>query len=407
MEQQETDEKVKHTGRNVFFAALVAVVCAVVVLGVYCLTLPAQGEYDPSLDYGPIYSQDKSESVEFSLAGATDETLLLFGSSELAVNTYMVPTFPATVFAGEEDGIDIRTVGVAYDQDLWHAIAVGAYAPDIPNKRIALIVSPGWFEDNGLEPGIFKMRFSYSLYRAFCQNPSISEETKSYIAARLREEGVDGALIDAGFGGNPVADINNAVFSFMSDMRLRQYLEQVRTRSRMRDDLPTATQDFADLYAQAAEMGAYWCTNNDYYVYDSYWTEQLEPRYDLLAGSKADETWSNEKEFADFACVLDICKECGLDPLIIIMPVNGYWYDYAGLLSDTRAVFYEKVSALCQEVGVSYLDLSSMEYEPYTMADIMHLGWKGWAVVDQAVALFMQGEHINGSVPVSAEESQE
>ncbi|MBS4989603.1 D-alanyl-lipoteichoic acid biosynthesis protein DltD [Anaerotruncus colihominis] len=37
------------------------------------------------------------------------------------------------------------------------------------------------------------------------------------------------------------------------------------------------------------------------------------------------------------------------------------------------------------EYGVKLLDLTGFEYEPYFMCDTMHIGWKGWLAVDQAL----------------------
>ncbi|RKJ53704.1 hypothetical protein D7Y09_12370 [bacterium 1XD42-1] len=37
------------------------------------------------------------------------------------------------------------------------------------------------------------------------------------------------------------------------------------------------------------------------------------------------------------------------------------------------------------------LDLTGYEYEEYFMCDTMHLGWKGWLAVDQALIDYYYG----------------
>ncbi|OUP68556.1 hypothetical protein B5F10_12985 [Anaerotruncus colihominis] len=46
---------------------------------------------------------------------------------------------------------------------------------------------------------------------------------------------------------------------------------------------------------------------------------------------------------------------------------------------------YEHVRSIVGEYGVKLLDLTGFEYEPYFMCDTMHIGWKGWLAVDQAL----------------------
>ena len=354
--------------------------------------LPPQGEADASAEYGYLYSGVKSESIPFTLAAAHDDTYFLFGSSELATYPGMVSTVPDNVFQDYDCGMQFMYVGEAYDQSLWMAIAAGAYAPEMPNKKVGIIVSSQWFFDGGLEPGIFKMRFSYPLYEAFCANGSISDETKARVAARLADEGVDAALIDAGTKPMPQDHLNALVFGAMNDLRLRNSLREVRelgTLARSGTEAP----DFAALRERAVAEASEICSNNEYHVYNDYWNEYLAPNYAARAGEMAGETLTDTPEYGDLQCFLDVCRESGLDPYVIIMPVNGAWYDYAGLTREVRAACYDKVRAMCSAAGVECLDLSPYEYEPYYLRDIMHMGWLGWLDVEEG---FMEFAGVGG-----------
>ena len=370
-------------------AIVVAAAVACAVLAGVCLALPPQGDVDQGREYGYLCSSTKSESRDFVLGAMHDDSYLLLGSSELATAADMVSTAPDNVLRAYDCGYQFMYVGDAYDQSLWLAIAAGAYAPDLPNKKIGFIVSAQWFTDGGLEPGIFKMRFSYPLYAAFCANESIPKETKAYVAQRLRDEGVDGAIVDAGVGSMPQDVINAGAFGAMNDVRLRQSLDEVRA---LGSDLRWGTEppDFDALRAQAVAEAEQICTNNEYAVFDAYWTEHLEPDYAALAGTMAGDTLTNTPEYDDFACFLDVARSCGLEPLVIIMPVNGKWYDYAGLSADARQQCYERVREMCAEAGVECLDLSPHEYTPYYLRDIMHFGWLGWLDVEEAFMEFVQ-----------------
>ena len=114
--------------------------------------------------------------------------------------------------------------------------------------------------------------------------------------------------------------------------------------------------------------------------------------YEARAGELAGETLSNEREYADLQCFLDVCAACGLEPYVIIMPANGKWYDYAGLPADVREACYDRIRTMCVDAGVECLDLSPYEYEPYYLRDIMHLGWLGWIDVERGFGQFITGD---------------
>jgi D-alanine transfer protein len=394
--------------------------------------LPAQSEVDPALEYGYLCSGTKSESVDFALAACDADTYLLFGSSELNTNPWMVSSAPDLVFGTNDYGMDLMYVGEAYDQSLWLAIAAGAYAGKTPNKKVAIIVSPQWFLDGGLEAGIFKMRFSYNLYQGFCENTDLSEETRAYVMRRLEQEGVDQALIDAGAPTMPQDWINGAVFGFMTDLRLRNALRDVRVLgiakkpssnvegsreggyeagyegNRGNSASPAATAappataseppgaettgypDFGALQEEALAEAQRWSTNNSYAVFDSYWTDYLEPRYAALKNSLAAETLSDTSEYDDLSCFLNVCRESGLEPYVVIAPINGKWYDYAGLSAQARDDFSRKVTAICEDASVACLDMSSHDYEQFYLRDIMHLGWLGWLEVERGFLDFVR-----------------
>ena len=373
--------------RRLAAIVLAAVAAACVLVGV-AFVLPAQNQVDSQVEYGYVASGTKSESVDFAAAAAHANSYYLFGSSELTTRPDLVCTAPNTVLRDYDAGYQFMFVGDAYDQSLWMAIAAGAHAQGMPNRKLGLIVSLQGFTDGGLEPGIFKMRFSYPLYDAFCSNPAISDETKRYVAQRLHEEGVDQALVDAGVGTLPQDVLNNAVFDVMGDLKLRHALDEVRASGSY---LPRGVEapDYNALRAQALAEAAEACSNNDFGVYNEYWDEYMAPNLEERAGEMAGETLSNTPEYDDLRCFLDVCRECGLDPCIIIMPTNGKWYDHAGLSPEVRAGCYERIRALCSEANVTCMDLSPYEYEPYYLRDIMHFGWLGWLDVEKGFGDFV------------------
>ena len=56
-----------------------------------------------------------------------------------------------------------------------------------------------------------------------------------------------------------------------------------------------------------------------------------------------------------------------------------------------RQRYYSKIVDLAKQHDIpTYSELRDMEYEPYVFADVMHLGWKGWIYVAQAITEHFQ-----------------
>lgn len=91
-----------------------------------------------------------------------------------------------------------------------------------------------------------------------------------------------------------------------------------------------------------------------------------------------------DDEYADFSCFLDVCREVGLEPLVVVLPVHGAWYDREGVPASERQAYYERIRSLCDEAGAAYADFSSCEYEKYFLCDTVHPGWRGWVRIEQA-----------------------
>lgn len=349
------------------------------------ILIPAASSVQEGKDYGYVYSGAKSSSADFVEAASTEDTVLLFGSSELSTPSSVVAQVPAEVFGMNDYGLDLMYIGEAYDQSLWQAIAAGAHGSSVQNKKVVLIVSPTWFEDDGLDEETFKLRFSYGLYRAFCENPAISESSKAYVAERLTQQGIDPVTIQAARQGSAIDILNDWILSAIDNLQVREQLTEVRERAFDRADFSIAPLDFSALREAALVDAETMCTNNDWGMDDAFYADNLEGRLDRLQNTQTEETFSNQAEYQDFSFFLKVCKEAGLEPLVIISPVHGPFYDWAGTDPADRARCYERIKQICTAHDVPYKDFSDKEYEQYFLHDIVHFGWTGWVAVEEAI----------------------
>ncbi len=374
----------------------IALACALALflagIAILCALLPAQsdgGEGDK--DYGYVYSGVKSASVDFTCSTMVDDAILLFGSSELSTPPSLISEVPAVVFGQQACGLDLVYIGEAYDQSLWQAIAAGAYAPRLENKKVALIVSPSWFFDGGLDNSLFKTRFSYSLYRQFMDNPYLSDVTKDYVRTRLAEQGVDSSVVAAGAREGALGACNDFFYSFMDDLKLRSDLRAVREKGFEHPVGGNQEPAFGAMRTYALEEAAGKSTNNDWGYDDASYTSNVGANLDELRGKHADETMADTPEYDDFGLFLRVCRESGLEPLVIVAPLSGDYYDWVGVDASTRRAAYDHMLKIASAYGVQVADFTDREYEKYFLHDMVHFGWTGWVDVEQALYTFALG----------------
>lgn len=364
-------------------------VAALVVLGTFVL-LPPQSAHDDTIDYGYVYSGAKSSSVEFLRACLRDDSLLVLGSSEFSTPADTVAQVPSQVFGTHNYGLHPMLVGEAFDQCLWHTMALGALADGgLPKNKVALIVGLGQYTDGGLDNSSFGERFSYTLYEGFCKNDAVPQEAKEYVLRRVEEQGIDATTVRAGHPTNLIEQIDGAVLGAMDSLRLRSRLGEVRAKGIPYADGPLEQPNWDALREEALQVAQTKSTTNEWGAEDEFYTKQLAPALDSLKDARKDETYTQTPEYDDLACFLDVCDACGVQPLVIIEPVMGPYYDHIGISQETREAAYQRIRDVVGAHEQARLaDFTSHEYDPYYLFDIVHFGWTGWIDAEQALYEF-------------------
>ena len=85
---------------------------------------------------------------------------------------------------------------------------------------------------------------------------------------------------------------------------------------------------------------------------------------------------------------LRACQEAGLEPLVIVSPLQGDYYDLVGVAAPVRRASYDHIIQICNSYGVRIADFSDREYERYFLHDQVHFGWTGWVDVCEAIYQF-------------------
>ncbi|MEG1583729.1 MAG: D-alanyl-lipoteichoic acid biosynthesis protein DltD, partial [Anaerovorax sp.] len=146
--------------------------------------------------------------------------------------------------------------------------------------------------------------------------------------------------------------------------------------------------DWETSLKEAERAGARATDGNPYYVKNGYYFRHLKPHLKDKKDYNAEGSYTHSPEYRDLKCFLSVCKEQNIKPLLISIPVNGWWYDYVGFPKENRQQYYENIRRIAHDYGVDLADFSGNEYTKYFLEDTIHLGWKGWVLVNESIYNF-------------------
>lgn len=342
---------------------------------------------------------EKDKGLELQQKGISNNNFMLYGSSELVTD---IPQNPKNFFPIKDEPFIVNVVGRGHSQNLEHTINFGALSKELSGKKIGLVVSIQWFmEKEGIYPDSFVMNFSELQFYRYMKNESISDDSKTYVAKRIynltkdKKDYINPFLYSRLYlGKSIVSKVIKNIFKpyfFFREQELIvndkvKAIELLKSRKPQDIELDKSKQIKWNYEEQIAEeMGKKAVTNNEYYINDDYFNKYISPKMDYFNNVYKDVNLKESLENKDFEELLKLCKQLNIKPLIIIAPVNGRFYDYAGLSREARVNYYNTIETMAKNYGFETLNLKEKDYEPYFMVDIMHLGWKGWLNVDERI----------------------
>lgn len=355
--------------------------------------------FDPH-SFGSWVNQHKFFAGDEIKANIEKDTVVVMGSSEFRHGTHM-STHPANLF--KDNSLKMMMIGAGYYQSLFHSVELAAIEDGIQNKKVVLILSPQWFKKKGVLAPAYASRFSEDNFIAMLRNKNISRESKEYILKRSKKLlKKDPQTLDRVKKYERVFLTGNASLSDKQYVRFyRKFLAEKSKLSiygaaklhHIENYDPNKTYsnkepDWNAYAQQAEEEGAKAAEDNPFYVDDRIYKKEILPYLEKKKGSSANASYAKSPEYKDLRCFLNICKETGIEPMLVIQPVNGYWYDHLGFPKEEREIFYQKIRSLAAEYGVQIADFSGEEYTKYYFIDKVHLGWKGWLDVNESIYKF-------------------
>lgn len=349
------------------------------------------------LFYGGVDWMRDPEGYAKATAGepASRRSLVVMGSSELFSS---VSENPRDFLPAHVSDFDLFLSGRGYTQSLYHAIELAAMGGDIQSRKVALIVSPQWFQPGGELPKAFQSVFSDSAWQAMLHNSRLTPQTKAALVARVstllngtpgfEEAGSHGALAAATrFALMPYLQVVQRGQVLMEESKFAPSLAPYRIA---KGSVSIDAIDWGQEKQIAGAQGAA-AVHNQFNIADPYFATYIAANLRELKGSLVNVDYAAASpEYGDLELFLDVARELGISVMLISIPMNGAWEDYAGYTATRRADYYAKIRAMAARPGVQLADFSQHEYEPYFLYDTQHLGWIGWLDVIESCVAFQR-----------------
>jgi D-alanine transfer protein len=135
-------------------------------------------------------------------------------------------------------------------------------------------------------------------------------------------------------------------------------------------------------------------TNNNPFGFDNTaWTARLRWRMTKKPPHMTDQafvqTFQTSTEWTDFDILLRILQELGARPLLLSRPLNGVYWDAAGVSPQSRQHFYAKLRDAVRPYGMTLVDFADYDEDRLFSVDpVEHTSREGWVYVDQALDAF-------------------
>lgn len=328
----------------------------------------------------------------------------MYGSSEFSHGGLYNPT---KLFAGKPTGWTPYLLGHAGSTVIIQSLYAGAQ--DLKEKKIAIFLSAQWF-GGWIDENSFYANFSALQAYKTLLNPSLTTKTKEDFAKRilyydklLTEYPILARLLQHSGHMDYKSLIVNAIcwpigYVEMAGLEIQDALETTKVLNHLSAEeisknasgkplkiLPSWSSMEEKTTADVMKNA----TNNPFGMNDNFFKKNLAEKQEKLKNSATGSHFYPSPEYLDLDLLMQVLKEEGADPIFIIQPVNGPWYDFTGFPKEQRQMYYSKVREMASSYGYALADFSGHEYDKYFLDDPSHPSERGWLKIDETLDRFV------------------
>ena len=324
--------------------------------------------------------------------------IMIFGSSELS---YQGEEAPYRFFKNKLNK-NILAFGFGGTQSLTILAQLSAYYSQamIENGRVVVIISPGWFDDEGTHLDSFLHTMPASLLMRLLYESEAPYEYKKYIQEYIHDnfneltfpKPIHFAWNYAFPRKETKVKYLNRVYALLA--KVTQYYPYKLYDRYLKSTLPTqpviapsnnahdASFHWDQLLSDAVRLQVSKATNNPYGITNDYFTTYVQ---NSIKKGKFPQTApvisSYSKEYRDLLLLIEFCKMFKHKPLFVLLPFNPKAYTHL----ERYDPLMNNISSTLERAGIPLLNLWKEGDKPGMMADIMHTGAYGWQRINQAI----------------------
>lgn len=338
-------------------------------------------------NYIPTFNQNRlSENITLSNALAKSIPVV-FGSSELT--SHHLNALCYNYF--KEHNLSIQAFGHAGFQCFAISNVIAANRLVLKDSKMAIILSPGWFEGSDSKGTDLQCFFEYNndvvmnqIYWDIQLPDSYKAYYANYIKRKYGQINSPSNMINQFYTYNDVLyksfnfmyeKVNSNPYASVVYNKLLLNLSRDTNQYRFKDFNP----NWDSLYQSSIEEFKKTSTNNDLGVENEYYSNWLKGKSELKL-----EIHEKSQEYEDFKMLLSLCKELNCKPIFIIMPLNTLAYKNVKELEPT----IKNIKNELKQNDFKCLDMFTPALNHYqigTTEDVMHPGNYGWYQMDKFI----------------------
>lgn len=352
-----------------------------------------------SLDVRVLKGEDIKNTAE------EENYIPIIGSSELSRMDPFHPSSMAQKYHWKNQPFLLGNPGTA---SLTQALNISGM-PNMKNKKAVFIISPQWFTKKGARSDAFKYYFSPLQMSGFILNSDHgSKDMNQYIAKRIIQLGISKGAIE-----------NDAIRRIAAGEKItsfeRFYFERTRSSLQSQDELfgsaflndhqkriDDASKQLPDEYNYknlnklAIKLAKRHSRENDLQIGDSFYRRQLNARIAQFKNSHTKADYLHSPEYNDFQAVLYMFKQNHTQVMFVIQPVNKKWMEYTGMPQSSLDNFDKKIKYQLNSQGFhNVVDLTTVKNSNYIAEDTIHMGWRGWLMLDKKLQPYYEDKHAD------------
>ncbi|MQS75352.1 D-alanyl-lipoteichoic acid biosynthesis protein DltD [Lactobacillus halodurans] len=346
----------------------------------------------------------KGESVKN--AAEKENYIPIIGSSELSRMDPFHPSSMAQKYHWKNKPFLQGNPGTA---SLTQAMNVGGMT-NLKGNKAVFIISPQWFTKSGVPSDAFKYFLSPLQLTGFILNSNHGDKKMNkYVASRIIDLGVskgpieDDALerISEGkqitdFQRFYIRDIARSSLQSQDDLfgslSMNDHQGQINKASAQLPD----TYDYKHLNKLAVKLAKKHSHDNDLQIGDSFYRRKLKKRIIIYKNAHRHVTYTHSPEYNDFQALLYMFAQNKVEVMFVIQPINPHWVKYTGMPMSSITNFDKKIKYQLKSQGFNNIvDLSNVKNPNYIAEDTIHMGWRGWLMLDHHLKGYYKTKKAN------------